>query len=428
MAKRRVLALVALLSVGLGLAGAAPSGLGGQPARAVGEGDGGSGGDAGNTFDDATLVPSKGFIQGTLEASAGDTDDYFKFTLAKDAFMSVLVSLRNTTLTPDEPVELLDPNGVVIDAGVPFASTGYSTSGLVTSELQLRLSVHKAVVPGDYRLHVQTGEASSRDYQACFMNCEGLRDAPIDTVFGGSLPTKDTKVLLVPPTHGDMGNPMGPKVTDYIDATLRGIRRWRGALDAFATDHPRYSYLKDISIDVEVFDGVTPMDPLGYDVVLGYAAAGPVFRGVATDADQNLIEPIVAAPFGPEKARYTGRMIVLSLFGASPRAGQVLYDFPEVVDLEMVTMHEFGHTFGLGHTVTWHPQYGSDLMNSPATFIYGDGWAAGDGGERTPMNCLSSLDLYGMAYLYRWIPSGTWQPSFRSVRLPQGIEYSLYCG
>ena len=90
-------------------------------------------------------------------------------------------------------------------------------------------------------------------------------------------------------------------------------------------------------------------------------------------------------------------------------------------------MHEFGHTFGLGHTRTWHPRLGPDLMNSPAPFIYGDGFPGGDGGERTKMKCLSTINLYGMAVLYRWVPSGKWMPSGGQAKLPKGMPYKWYC-
>ncbi|MDQ3958150.1 MAG: hypothetical protein M3273_07505 [Actinomycetota bacterium] len=66
-------------------------------------------------------------------------------------------------------------------------------------------------------------------------------------------------------------------------------------------------------------------------------------------------------------------------------------------------------------------------MNSPAPFVYGDGAPFGDGGERTKMECLSSLDLYAMASLYRWIPSGEWEPNGGHVTLPKDIPYGRYC-
>ena len=128
-----------------------------------------------------------------------------------------------------------------------------------------------------------------------------------------------------------------------------------------------------------------------------------------------------------DQARYSGRVIALSLFGSSPRAGQAAWDFPEVNDLEIVTTHEFGHTFGLGHTRTWHHKLGPDLMNSPAPFVYGDGFTAGDGGERTKMKCLTSLDLYGMAVLYEWLPRGEWVGSAGQVSLPKDMPYRWYC-
>lgn len=160
-------------------------------------------------------------------------------------------------------------------------------------------------------------------------------------------------------------------------------------------------------------------------MIVGYVAAGPVFRGVASDAAGGWFSDW--ASWAKSDAHFSGRVIALSLFGGSPRAGQTAYDFPEISDLESVTMHEFAHTFGLGHTITWKAATGPDLMNSPATFIYGDGFAGGDGGERTQLDCFSSLDLYGMAVLYRWVPSGPWQPTYESVPLPADIPYKLYC-
>ena len=397
------------------------------PAGAGPQNDARSGRDAGNTFAKATRVKPRGFYEGRLDAAHGDADDFYKFTLREGDSVSVLIELPSSATT--DPITLLDPNGNVVDVGTKFRENGVSVSAGFTSELRaVRLAVHRAVVGGAYRLHLRSGQFELGKYNMCFMNCETPVKAPIELIFGGSLQTTDARVLLVPPSHGDLGNPEGPTVVDYIDATLRGMREWIKALNAFARDYPQFRYLRKIDFQIEIFDGADPVDPAGYDVILGYVAAGPAFRGVAGDTGtRESVNRILDQVGIRDQVRYSGRVIALSLFGSSPRAGQVTYDFPEINDLEIVTTHEFGHTFGLGHTKTWHHKLGPDLMNSPAPFIYGDGFAAGDGGERTKMKCLTSLDLYGMAKLYRWVPRGKWQSSQGEVGLPKHIPYRWYC-
>ena len=382
--------------------------------------------DAGNTFDKATKVKPKGFYKGALDTKGGDTSDFYKFSLKQDDSVSVLLDFEADTV---DPVTLLDPNGAVIDVGTRIYENGVTVSSGFTSEVgAVRLAVHRAVVAGEYRLHIESSRNELRDYSMCFMNCEEPQEAPIDLIFGGSLETPDARVLMVPPTHGDLGNPTGPTVVDYLDATLRGLERWRKALRQFARDYPQFDYLRKVKFHVEVFDGAKPVDPAGYDVILGYVAAGPAFRGVAGDfGTKDAVNEILETVGIRDQVRYSGRVIALSLFGSSPRAGQVMYDFPEVNDLEIVTAHEFGHTFGLGHTTTWHTHHGPDLMNSPAPFVYGDGQTVGAGREHTKMKCLTSLNLYGMAVLYRWLPGGEFEESSGSVKLPKGIPYRWYC-
>ena len=388
--------------------------------------DAGTGRDAGNTFEKATLVKPHGYYEGTLDSAGDDGDDFYKFAVAEGGFVSVLVE---TDAPTTDPISLLDPDGNVVDVGTRVQGSGVTVSPGFTSEGSvIRLAVHHALVGGDYRLHLQSDQFELGEYKLCFMNCEKPQKAPIELIFGGSLETTDARVLLVPPTHGDLGNPTGPTVQDYMDATLRGMNKWKEALKAFAKDYPQFGYLKDITFQIEIFDGADPVDPVGYDVILGYVAAGPAFRGVAGDTGtRGSVNQILDQVGIGDQTRYSGRVIALSLFGSSPRAGQVMYDFPEVNDLEIVTTHEFGHTFGLGHTTTWHHKLGPDLMNSPAPFIYGDGFPAGDGGERTKMKCLTSLDLYGMAELYRWVPNGDWESSEGEVGLPKGMPYRWYC-
>lgn len=398
------------------------------PANAAAQNDAGQGVDAGNTFESATVLPPYGWYDGRLDKPSGDTDDFYAFQVDEGRAFSVLV-MFGASFT--DPVELLDPSGRVVDTGVRFANAGVAASNAFTAasvafspsqeQWGVRLAVHRALEGGLYRLHIQSKAVAVTGYSMCVMNCDEVMSAPTDLIFGGSLRNLDTQVLLVPPSHGDLGNPLGPNVLDYIDATLRGIRKWESAIDDFSAKYPDYSYLKQIEVNIEIFDEVNPVDPAGYDVVIGYVAAGPAFRGVAADSQTGDLEEFL------EGAHYSGRYIALSLFGSSPRAGQVLYDFPELSDLEMVTTHEFGHTFGLGHTRTWDAVLGADLMNSPASFIYGDGSPVGDGGVHTPMACLSSLNLYGMAVLYSWVPNGYWSSSYGSVDLPEGMQYEWFC-
>lgn len=386
--------------------------------------DAGSRADAGDTFDAATTLVPRGFYTGRLDRANGDRHDYYKFHLDEGTAVSVLVTVQQSRV---DPVTILDPEGRPVDAATKVSSLGVSGSGAFTAAPgELRVTVHKALVPGDYRLHIQTDQIELAAYDLCFLNCEPPQDTPIQLIFGGSLKHTETRVLLVPPSHGDLGNPLGPSVVDYLNATLRGMHRWTAAMDAFAARYSQYAYLRQITVEVEIFDGAVPVEGAGYDVIVAYVAAGPVFRGVASDPEDD-VEQILEEVGLDEDVHWSGRVIALSLFGASPRAGQVMWDFPEINDLEIVTTHEFAHTFGLGHTGTWHAELGPDLMNSPATFIYGDGFPAGDGGERTPLKCLSTLDLYGMAELYRWIPSGQPVGSFGAVELPPEIPYEMVC-
>lgn len=345
--------------------------------------------------------------------AAGDAADYFAFPVALGESINVEIRANLHTggvLAGDNghraAFRLLAPGGALLDT--PNSNQGDS-----------RVTLLAAPVAGDYFLHVDGGLHSGA-YQFCFLRLNvacpefGIREIQLTN---GPLSHPDAHVLLVPPAHGDLGNPLGPTVLDYVDATLAGIRDWERAIDAFAADYPQYAYLRELSIEVEVFDGATPVDPALFDFIVVFVeSGGPFFRGAAGSSfdAQGLLDS-----FGGG-ARFSGRWVVLSTFSASPRGGQLLPDYPEWNDIEAVTKHEFMHAFGLGHTKTWSPTFGPDLMNSPAPFVYGDGSPLLDGGERTPRKCISSLDLYGLAVLYGGLADG-------ATDVTSPLPYTVYC-
>jgi hypothetical protein len=381
--------------------------------------------DVGDSMSTATRVTPAGPYLGNLGGDAADPEDWYMFHVEMGAEINIALTAGIATGStfsgvPDNlkrlSFQLRDPNGVLLDT--PNTNQG-----------DARVTLLSAPVAGDYFLRITSEYGFTGAYGLCFLPpaCPDFGVLHQDFFGGGSLRHTDTHVLLIPPPHGDLGNPAGPTQADYLDATLRGIRAWEPIMDEYAAKHPEYSYLRDITVEVEIYDALAPVDPAGYDMVIGYVPySGPMFRGVAFAGDPMLQRYFDQWGLG-DAAHFSGRAIALSLLANSPRAGQLEPDYPEVNDLYTVTLHEFAHAFGLGHTATWTKKYGADLMNSPATFVFGDGSMIGDGGERTPAGCISSLNLHGLALLYRWVPTGRWVGSTGSYTLPEDTAYKLYC-
>lgn len=391
--------------------------------------DAGSGSDAGGSFATATPIAPHGRYAGQLVS--GDVD-FYRFAVAAGASIDIDVNaglITGAIQVSDAPqrlgVRLWDPNGVLLDS--PVSNVG-----------DARVTWPRAHVAGDYRLELDASRVGARAYNFCFVvtgeTCATHSLQPIAT--GTPLPATHAEVLLVPPAAID---PMSATLpTEYLDATLAGIDEWDRALAAFGAKYPQYAYLSQLDAHVEVFEGAPQR--AGYDVIIVWAPyTGPIFRGLASDFTgggfcayacflpgmmsfhDQFIEPY---------AHSATRLIIMSSFAAAPRSGQVLPDFPEADDVYNVMMHEFAHTWGLGHTTTWTAAHGPDLMNSPYAHVFGDGDPLGDGGERTGRDCISSLDLYGMARMYEWVGRGApWNARLRasSASLPSGIPYELFC-
>lgn len=375
-----------------------------------GQNDAGSGGDAGDSISAAIPVTPFGLYSGLLSAESSDPNDYYSFPaeLGKQINIEIRNALFGGSLVAGDnddrfSFRLLGPEGVPLDT--PNTNQG-----------DTRVAIAAAPVTGTYYFQVTKAIGARYNYQFCFIvisgndhSCPDIGMRPIDVIFGGSLRQATTRVLLVPPAHGDLGNPQGPGLNEYLTTTYNAIHEWESAIGMFIAEHPEYGYLNQINIDVQIFDGV--MSTTDYDVAIVYVeTAATAFRGVASSCFD------------------TPRCIALSLFSSSPRGGQLVPDYPELNDLDAVVKHEFGHTFGVGHTLSWTAAQGPDLMNSPAPFMYGDGNPAGDGGERTGRKCLSNLNLYALAKIYEWLPSGHWsEPDASRYNLPAGWAYTWYC-
>ena len=137
--------------------------MGMVPAAAKGpQNDAGSGRDAGNTFEEATKIAPKGYYEGSLSGAGGDAHDFYKFRLAEGDSVSVLI---DSPAASTDPITMLDPDGNVVDVGAKVMGPGVTVSAAFTSEIgAVRLAVHRALVAGDYRLHIPSEQYEFGDY------------------------------------------------------------------------------------------------------------------------------------------------------------------------------------------------------------------------------------------------------------------------
>ncbi|MGQ0536837.1 MAG: PPC domain-containing protein [Methanobacteriota archaeon] len=402
------------------------------PMAAAPQSDAGVPGDAGNTFATGRTIAPSGPYWGTLDGFPSDADDYYRFFVPAGDSVNIEIRAGLVTGTPfpgDDhkrlSFQLVGPDGVPLD-----------TPNTINSDS--RVTLVSAPVSGTYGFHVtdNLGIGHRGAYGFCFVRfavpCPEFGTRPIRLI--GALQHPMAEILLEVPPHGDLGNAAGPTRDDYLAAAVRGIHRWEAAIDAFVADHPDFSYLSALKMHVAVFDGPVP-ERVGVDMtILWIPASGSQFRGVASPGTDYLWEGVCWEPFScgvyygsvEPHAHLSDGLVVLSLLANAPRAGQLVQDYPEVNDIENVVMHEVAHAWGLGHTQTWHADTGPDAMNSPYGQVFGDGDPLGFGPERTAVSCISSVDLYGLAYIFRWLPSGVFaRPDVPEVTAP--FAYELYC-
>lgn len=417
-------ALAALTGLVLVVAGIA------SPVHASSQDDAGTAGDAGDSFEDATLIdpPVPYRYEAKLDPPNGDTDDFYRFQLEEGSDLVVDLYMPdgfNGTLA------LRSPSGQLLDTAVQ-RSTSTTASGNVTvrgsptsvptGTVWTRVAHANATASGEYRLHVHTEDPTDVPYELCYRPCEGPQDDTLWIDDPQAYPT-DLRVLLVPPQHGDLGDPNGPSARDYTVAGIQGIHAWETAIDAFVEAYPEFDHLAEIDIEIDVWDGHAPRT-VGYDSVVVFETYLGPRGGVGTVGGQ---EPLVQGPLS-DKVRDDPGLAIVSLVSGDSAAGQVVPDFLEMNEVREVAAHEFGHVLGLGHTLKWSSEHGPDMMRGGVVEAYGNADPLGDGGERTDWRCISNLDLYALAQLYDWIPSGEYQEvdGFREY-IDSPLEDDVYC-
>ncbi len=176
----------------------------------------------------------------------------------------------------------------------------------------------------------------------------------------------------------------------YLNATLNAIDQWNEAFTYFASNNTDYAYLSDIMLIPQVSNSTT----IVYDTFLSWIEQ---FGNTTEDAG------LTTTMYTSLGAIDNSTMILA--------AYDVYGDTLSEVDMQNVALHELGHVFGLGHS------------NDSGDAMYYDYVLD------SPVRALSTLDVYGVATVFRWMNISpqynrdNQQQAIYSVTLPSSVEY-----
>jgi hypothetical protein len=176
----------------------------------------------------------------------------------------------------------------------------------------------------------------------------------------------------------------------FPEMTTRAVQQWNDAFAYFANQYPSYGYLANLQITTTTSNVTLP----DYDVYVIF--------------DPNVLIQGIDALGTTLVESYLNKTIKYATITLSAQS-QAL-DLTQQIYRDTTT-HELGHALGLGHS-----NYTNDLMY-PYQDIIASNYS------------ISTLDLYGVALLFRWMNQTNFTKNVvlstpSSTILPDGVTYS----